>query len=285
MNVTLPKKEKMSKKAIIIYIVAIVICVIAAIVVICSQYFGSGNLDRIIATGTIENPDVEADMQTLKTDFNNILDNELLNKSMEIKVNKMDEDKEIVYTYYEKKEAKENNYDVDLNIPQINIKNNIIEKYNKEIQEKIEKKEKDVVKSQNMNSIYSVQYAAQIEDGILSLVIRSNLKDGNSAQRVIVITYNYDLKNNKEISLEELIKLKKLNKNEIQQKIKDSIELEQKKVQDLKSLGYSIFERSSESEIYNIKNTKEFFIKDGKIYLIYAYGNYENTSEMDLVII
>ena len=285
MNVTLPKKEKMSKKAIIIYIVAIVICVIAAIVVICSQYFGSGNLDRIIATGTIENPDVEADMQTLKTDFNNILDNELLNKSMEIKVNKMDEDKEIVYTYYEKKEAKENNYDVDLNIPQINIKNNIIEKYNKEIQETFVKKAKDVVKSQNMNSIYSVQYAAQIEDGILSLVIRSNLKDGNSAQRVIVITYNYDLKNNKEISLEELIKLKKLNKNEIQQKIKDSIELEQKKVQDLKSLGYSIFERSSESEIYNIKNTKEFFIKDGKIYLIYAYGNYENTSEMDLVII
>ena len=56
-------------------------------------------------------------------------------------------------------------------------------------------------------------------------------------------------------------------------------------MEDLRSLGYKIFERNPENDMYKIKNSQEFFVKDGNIYIIYAYGNEELTTEMDLVII
>ena len=50
-------------------------------------------------------------------------------------------------------------------------------------------------------------------------------------------------------------------------------------------MGYNIFERNSEDEQYNIENTKEFFIKNQRIYIIYPYGNESLTTEMDVVVI
>ena len=122
-------------------------------------------------------------------------------------------------------------------------------------------------------------------NNILSLIIRANLKQASSAQRLIIQTYNYDLKNNKEVSLEDVINSKQLTVEDVEKKIKEKITTEQQKVQDLNSLGYSVFERNSEDEMYKVENSKEFFIKDGDIYIIYAYGNENLTSEMDLVIV
>lgn len=225
------------------------------------------------------------DIQTLKIEFNSLLNNTLENKNQELEVKKMEQDKDIVYTEYQKKEKKENNYDLDLNIPKININNEIIKEYNNEIANTFIKKAEDVMKIQNLNSIYTVQYSATIENNILSLVIYSNLKDGNNAQRVIVLTYNFDLKENKEIKIEDIINRKGLIKKDIESKVKENIKIEQNRANDLKSLGYSIYERNYEDEKYKLKNTKQFFIKDGRIYLIYAYGNENITSEMDIIVI
>ena len=285
MNVILPEKEKVSKKTIIIYTAAILACIIAILVVILAQYYGVEKLDNMVKTGSMEISDSEKDIQTLKIEFNNMLNNTLENKNEDIEVKKLENDKDIIFTDYQKKENKENSYDLDLNIPKINIDSEIIKKYNDEIAETFIKKAEDIIKIQNMNSIYTVQYSATIEENILSLVIYSNLKDGNNAQRVIVLTYNYDLIENKEIEIEEIIKNRELDKGEIESKVKENIKIEQNKANDLKSLGYSIYERDSESDIYKLKNTKEFFIKDGRIYLIYAYGNENITSEMDIVVI
>lgn len=281
MNINLPKKEKMNQRAIIIYSIAILICVIAAIVIISVQYFGKGGLDGLIS---ISSNTEQTDLQLLKTEFNAIFDNTLTNKSG-INVEKIDNEKDIVFTNYTKEEVKENSYDLDLNIPQINIDKEKINEYNKEIEDTFIQKAENVLKTQNMNTIYTVQYTATIEDDILSLIIYSKLKDGFSAQRVIVMTYNYDLKNDNEISLNDLINRKNLKKADIENKIKQEISAEQKKVEDLRAFGYEIFERDVNNGMYKVDNTEEFFIKDGKIYLIYAYGNESLTSEMDLVVI
>ena len=82
-----------------------------------------------------------------------------------------------------------------------------------------------------------------------------------------------------------MISRKGLRKEEVQRKIRDRIKIEEKKVEDLKNLGYNIFERNSEDEQYNIENTKEFFIKNQRIYIIYPYGNESLTTEMDVVVI
>ena len=116
-------------------------------------------------------------------------------------------------------------------------------------------------------------------------MIKSNLKEGNSAQRIIIQTYNYDLRNNKEITLEEVLKIKNINKGETQNQIKNEIEAEQKKVEDLQKLGYNIYSRDMNSDIYNIENSKQFYLSENAIYIIYPYGNETFTSEMDMIII
>lgn len=285
MNVTLPKKEKTDIKAVIIYTISIISCIIAAIVVAISQYLGTDELERILSVGGSNMTQEDIDEQILISGFDNIFNNQLEQYNLNIDINKKDEEKEIIYTGYENQESKENDYDLDLHIPYINIDDEKIENMNNDIKETFENKAENVLQSENQNVIYTVQYEATIENDILSLIIKSNLKQSTSAQRLIIRTYNYDLKNKKEITLQELINKNGLNENDVQNKIKQEIENEQKKVEDLKSLGYEIFERDLESEMYNIENSDEFFIKDGKIYIIYPYGNNDLTSEMDLVII
>lgn len=285
MNVTLPKKEKTDIKAVIIYTISIISCIIAAIVVAISQYLGTDELERILSVGGSNMTQEDIDEQILISGFDNIFNNQLEQYNLNIDINKKDEEKEIIYTGYENQESKENDYDLDLHIPYINIDDEKIENMNNDIKETFENKAENVLQSEKQNVIYTVQYEATIENDILSLIIKSNLKQSTSAQRLIIRTYNYDLKNKKEITLQELINKNGLNENDVQNKIKQEIENEQKKVEDLKSLGYEIFERDLESEMYNIENSDEFFIKDGKIYIIYPYGNNDLTSEMDLVII
>lgn len=280
MNVTKPEKEKTSVSAIIIYAVSILACIIAVIIVICTEFFENDNLGNT-STDTSQ----EIDTQILKVEFNNIFDNKLDIKNTNIEVKKLENEKDIVFTDYQRKETKENNYDLDLNIPKINVDSDTIKKYNQEISDTFIKKAENILASPNSNSIYTVQYAATIEDDILSLVIHSNLKDGNNAQRAIVLTYNYDLKNNEEVSLKDLLERKNINIASVESDVRDEISSERKRVENLKALGYRVFERNPDDSRYKVENTKQFFIEDSKIYLIYAYGNDNLTTEMDLVVV
>lgn len=285
MNVVLPKKEKMNKKAVALYIVSILICVLAAIVVACSQYFGPEKLDQMIATNTNKGVQKEVDEELLIAGFDELFTNQIEAYQSSVNIKKIDDSKDIIYPYYQKQEKQENNYDLDICIPFFNIDNEIVKKYNEAIEADFVKKAESVLESKNSNVIYTVQYVATVEEDILSLMIRSNLKDGSSAQRVIIQTYHFDLKNNKEVTLEDLLNRKSIQIADVENKVKQQIETEQKKVEDLKALGYNIFERNAEDEMYQVKNTDQFFIKDGNIYLIYAYGNEALTSELDLIIV
>ena len=285
MNVNLPKKPKINVKAAVLYTVSIIVCIIAVIIAGLSIYYGSDELDRLITIGGSNLTQEDVDYQALISNFDEIFQNQLEEYTIDLDIKKIDDGKDLVYTYYTKVENEENSYDLELNIPYINIDNETIAKYNEEIKQTYIQKAENTLQTKNKNIIYSLEYQATIENDILSLVIRANLKEGSNAQRLIIQTFNYDLKNNKEVTLEEIINQKQLNKDEIQNKIKDEITSEQQRVEDLKSLGYNIFERHPEDEMYKIENSQEFFIKDGKIYIIYAYGNENLTREMDLVIV
>ena len=285
MNVNLPKKAKLSVKAVIIYTVSIITCIIAVIISGLSIYYGSDELDRRITIGGSSLTRADEEYQLLVANFDDVFQNHLEEYTTDVNIRKINNDQEIVYTYYQKTENKKNSYDINLNIPYINIDNETIVAYNEEIKQTYEEKAENTLQTENENIIYTLQYEATIENDILSLIIRANLKEGSRAQRLIIQTFNYDLKNNKEISLAEMIELKQLNQREVQSKIDEEIASEQKRVEDLRSLGYGIFERDSENEMYKIENSQEFFVKDGNIYIIYAYGNENITREMDLVIV
>ncbi len=285
MKVVLPEKNPFKKKDIIIYVLILLVCIISLIIAFYVQFYARIDIGSLFGLGTESKlgKKTEEETEQLKAEFDQIFTNQIQNEEGQ-ESKKSQSDKPLVYTAVEKKESKLNNYDVEVYIPYINIKNSKIDEYNNQIGDFVNKTNQ-VLQSQNRNTIYTVEYVANVQNDILSLMIRSNLKEGNSAQRVIVQTFNYDLRNNKEITLEEVLKIEDINQVELQNKIKEEIGVEQKKVEDLKNLGYNIYSRDVSSNSYQLENTKEFYVTEDSLYIIYAYGNETFTSEMDLIII
>lgn len=287
MNVTLPEKEKLKRKYIIIYGAIITFCVISLLIAFYVQFYARIDIAKLVGI----NQEVrfgnktEEEKEQLKTDFLKIFNNTIENNEGQNNSKKVDIDKDLVYTQYEKKESKVNSYDLEIHIPRINVESEIVDGYNKEIEDVFANMAKKVLQSENRNIIYTVEYTANVQDGILSVMIHSNFKEGTNAQKVIIRTYHYDLRNNKEVTLSDLLRFEQLEEQKIQEQINLEIETEQKKVEDLKQLGYNIYSRDTTSDFYKIENTTEFYVEDDVLYIIYAYGNDSNTSEMDLIII
>ncbi len=285
MNVTLPEEEKISKKRVIIYAVAIAICVIALIVAVCVQILGNDITNKIFGVSQIKSK-TEEEEQTLKANFDNLFLNSLeITGDINADIKKQDESKDYVVTTYEKKETVSGKYEMSVFIPYINIDNETINQYNNEIKEIFQDKAESILETEGQNVLYTVDYQGYIENNILTVIIKSSLKQGASAQQLIVQTYNYDLLNNKEITLNDEIDMLALNKTAVQNKIRSEIKAEQDKAEALQELGYEIYNRDSESDYYSIDNSNIFFVHDQNLYIIYPYGNDALTSEMDIVIV
>ena len=230
MNLELPEKEKIPKKRIIMYAVILLICVIAVIVVVGVQILGNDVVDNMFGINKITKR-TEEEEANLKANFENIFDNQIEDKG-EYKIQKIKQDENLVYTNYTKEEKNEK-HEIDVNLPYININNEETDNFNKEIENTFKGKAEEILKDSNQNIIYIVKYKAYVENNILSLVIYSDLKQNTSAQRVIVQTFNFDLKENKKLTLEDIIDSFDLKKADVQNKINTDIQKEQKKSEDL----------------------------------------------------
>ncbi len=279
MNIRLDDEKKQNKNLKLMYIIIISICIIAILATVIIQIVKN--------KPEKEGNDVDTSyLQKYKDDFDKIFTNKVnYLKNNEYKIDRIDESKQIIYTGYTNKENKVSDYNLDVNIPYINIKNSVIEKFNKDIRDTFEQKAKDVLSTQSQNIIYTVDYSAYITNNMLSLVVRSTLKEGENPQRDIVQTYNYDLTEKKEISFEDLLNFRGITRQEAGNKIKSEIKTVENKINELSQLGYKVYLRDSNSDIYKLDNITEYFIgEDNVIYVIFAYGNQNNTSEMDIVI-
>lgn len=282
MNIELPKEEKLSKKRIYIYIIVIAICIFSLSIVIGVQILGNDIIDNMFGINKLVKR-TEQEEAYLKANFENIFDNKLKNLDNYI-TSKKDENLDIVYTSYQKEE-KTDKHEININLPYINIENKEVQSLNQEIIDTFQAKSEEVLKNETDDIIYSVKYKANIENKILSLIIYSDLKQGKSAQRVIIQTFNYDLEANKKLSLQEISNRYDLSKMEVQNKINRNIQDEQEKADELRKLGYNVFSRNIKSDIYKLEKVNEFFVYDNNVYIIFAYGNNNMTSEMDIVII
>ena len=85
--------------------------------------------------------------------------------------------------------------------------------------------------------------------------------------------------------MEDVIEYKNLNKDEVQNRIYKEIAKINQKTKNISEQGYNLYLRDETSDIYKIENTENFLLGNNNyLYLIYAYGNNEFTSQMDLVI-
>lgn len=281
MNVVLPTETKMGKTRKIIYMSVGIICGIAAIIVLYVQFIRGSEIEFKIGNNDMS----DDEYQELKVDFDSIFTNTVI-KIDQTQYEKHYDSQDIVFTGYSKQEIKDGEYNLNVNIPYINITNEKTIEYNKDIISTFQEKAQAILKSsKNVNVIYTVEYSSYIQNGILSIIIRSNLKEGTNSQRTIIQTYNYDLVNKKEVTINDMLSLKEIDITTANDKIKTEIQDSQNLVEEMKKSGYTIYERNVESDIYKIENATEFFLgKDGNLYIIYAYGNEQFTSEMDLVI-
>ena len=279
-------KNKLSYKLWIIYAVIFVICV-AGIAISLSkiEYFEDENLER--AFGFIDKEaQKEEEYNELKTEFDTIFTNQIENLQQgNLEIQKINKDYDIVVTAYNSKEEKEN-CTIDVAIPYINVNHQSAKDFNKKVDE-IYKQKTESLKNQisTFDIIYTVQYKAYIQNNILSVAIRSEYKEGNKSQKTIVNTFNYNVVEQRVVTIDEMLKIKNLNNTDATKKIRDEIKSIQEQNQALINEGYSLYNRDYKSSKYDITNCKQFLYgKNGMLYVIFPYGNEEDTSEMDVVI-
>ena len=257
----------------VLYILISLFCIFAIIAGIYAQYIESDQANTNLAQED-EKIEQEKTQEKIKADFNNLFINELnLGGFDTTGIAKINNEHDIVYSAIDREEVTEN-YEINIHIPVINIKNELANTYNSMTQADFINKANDVMQNtdKTKKAIYSIDYAAYVNNNILSLVIRSTLKEGSSAQRIIIRTYNYNLSTNQEASLIDLITIKRLNKDEVNNKILQVVKAENQEAESLQSMGYNqIFVRDLTSDIYNVDNAGAYFLgPNGELYIVYA---------------
>jgi len=259
------------------------IIIIGAILLVCAISIAFGIYAQITSRSEIKAKEEKEnkDYEELENNFDEIFTNNI-NKEKGAKENINYDD--IIYCAYSV-ENKETHYDINAKIPLFKIKNEDTEKIKKEIYNTFTKTIIDIVKKTNGYTTFNLDYVAYANNNILSLIIRCTYKDGSNPQRKIIKTYNYDIESNKLIDINKILEYKNLNKEDMQTKITEKIRKENAEVKAFADQGYNVFVRNENDDIYKVENTPNFFIgKDNHLYLVYAYGNNNYTSELDLVI-
>lgn len=270
----------------IFFMVLILICIVALSLSIYVQFFYKySDTDPFMIGINIGAKKTAEEYDLLRSNFNDLFQNQLKINSNEMRVKKLENEKELVYTAYNLVNQDETYYSVDAQIPILNINTEVIKKVNSEIKNEYYNKANAIMRQTEGNTIYRVTYQAYINSDILSIVIKASLKEEGKSEKVSIKTYNYSLSQEKLISLENLIDLKKTTVEVVQKSIQDEVKKAYENAKIIAAEYGTLFERDLNSEMYKVEATENYFLtEEGYVYVIYAYGNKEYTNEMDIVI-
>lgn len=277
------RRVKIPKSQIFCFALIMIICIIAIVEAL--YYVMNPNIQdkENIADNSLSNTEITD--TNLVDNFDDVFQNSFKNTNTSEEAEKIDADKDYIYTNYEKTEVNSGNYEIDVKIPVININSEEIKSYNEDIKQVFQDKAESILNGGSNRAVYSVDYEAFLNNNILSVVIRSTLKEGSNPQRVIIQTYCYNIKEMKKVEFSDIMTLKNLDTNTVQEKIRKQIQGKQEEAKALQQLGYSVYIRDLRSDRYDVENISNFFIdENNNIYVIYAYGNSSNTDVTDIVI-
>ena len=272
----------------LIFILVGAFCVLALIAGIYAQFFvGSSNNNNIQnPDNSIKNEIKPKTQEEIKSQLNSLFTNEIISNDYdETNLQKRDASKGIVYSAYDI-QKQEGNYELDVHLPVINIKDSVATDFNKMTQSIFANKASDILNNKYTEKvIYSVDYISYVNDNILSLVIKSTLKQGNNPQRVIIQAYNYNLETGEKVQLVDVLAKRNIIQSDCQNKIHEIVTKAQEEAQVLVQSGYTVYNRNLSDSMYQISNISTFFLgKNEELYIIFAYGNQNFTSEMDVVL-
>lgn len=258
--------------------------IIAAIILVCSIAIAFGVYAQITNKGSIKkvSEDENTNYEELRNNFQEIFTNSI---NKETTANKEINYDELLYLKYDIKEEKVGKYSVTAKIPGFKEESDTLKKINQEIYDVFAEEILKIAADSSTNSTFNLDYVGYVNNNIISLIIMCKYKKGSKAQRRIVQTYNYDIENDKLLTIDDIIKYKTLNKEEMNKKIETEIKNANIKSKTIVEQGFNVYVREEDSEIYKVENTPNFFLgKDNYLYLVYAYGNNNYTDVIDLVI-
>ncbi len=271
--------------------VVVAICIVAICIgIYVDKYYKYAEIDPLMLGIRRGNTKTAEEITALKSKFNDLFTDELkeyrdVEEGVTYKTKNPSIDS-MVYNAYDLKNVSDF-YSVDSNIPQLNIDAPNAEKINREIKEEYYEKAYVMMRKTEGMTIYSLKYAAFVNNAYLSLVIKTTYKEeGDKPEKVTIKTYNYNIATDSIVTIDDLIELKGETKNDVQSKITKEIQTSDANSKILaKEYGNLLYTRDLNNEMYKVENTENFFLtQDGYVYIVYAYGNTEDTNEMDIVI-
>lgn len=270
----------------VFFLVLFLICVVALCVGIYGQFFYKyADIDPLMIGVNIGSKKTEEEIVLLKSEFNSLFKNDITINSENVNVDKIEPMSNLVYTCFDLEDKDQNFHDVNVKIPIINIDTEEAKKINSEIMEEFYNTANNIMRKRDGSTVYNVVYAAFINDEILSLVIKSSLKEEGKTEKVVIKTYNYSIAKERKISFTEILESKGIIKQEIQNNINQEIRIAYNNAKIISQEYGILYERDLNSDIYKIENIDNYFIThDGYVYVVYSYGNYDYTNEVDIVI-
>lgn len=274
------------KNKYVFFVILLLICIVALSLGIYSQFFYKySDTDPLMIGINIGAKKTAEEYALLESNFNELFTNSLKVNSEEINVDKLEDEKDLVYTAYNLVNQDETYYNVDAQIPTINIDSETTRKINAEIKNEYYNKANSIMRQTQGNTIYKVSYASFVNSDYVSLVIKSILKEEGKSEKVSIKTYTYSMEKERLVTLEDLIELKGTTNEIVQKSINGEIKTAYENAQIIASEYGTLYQRDLSHEMYKIESSNVYFLTDdGYVYIVYPYGNEDYTNEMDIVI-
>lgn len=266
-----------------IYALIVAFCIIAIIVGVNAQFFSTKESDEVpdINVSNVVSVNEEID---ISNKFMQLFDNKLPQFKDYPNIEKGDLSKNYLYIYSENPQLPngpylkklDGKYDIVAYLPVFNINSDVTNGFNNITINYFVKMMNDIVVNGTTNTNLTISFAANVNDNILSVAIIAKLKEGDNPQRIMIQGYNYDLANNKEVKVADVLAKKNVDMATANSKIEKVV----------KSADNTLYKRELTNPIYSIDKVTNFILgRNGELYIIYAYGNQANvySSEMDIV--
>ncbi len=269
------------------FVALILICIVALCLGIYAQFFYKySDTDAFMIGINIGSQKNAEEIDALKSNFNSLFTNTFIGENENPGIERLrTENNNLVFTTYNLVNEDESYYSVNAQIPFLNINSEKAQEINAEIKTEFYDIANNVMRRTEGNTIYTVSYASFINKDIISIAIKSSLKEEGKSEKVCVKTYNYSISEKRLLPLTDLIKLKGTTESKVQSIIDNDIKIAYNNARIIAEEFGNLYERDLSSDMYKVENATTFFLtQDGYVYIVYAYGNNDYTNEMDIII-
>lgn len=272
-NINNPKNESdkvLGLNRTLFLVIIALLCVLSICVGIYAQFFYKYSDADPFMLGAVANAKEEEEKDKLASSFDTIFTNQLIGQT-EIGVSKIDESQALVYTSEDVVENSEGLYNINAQIPVININNDTAKSMNDDIAKTFSDEIAKIKGSTELYTVYTVDYISYVNGDLLSLAIKAtHYKQGDNANQTIILkTYNYNLSKQTSVTLSDVMNAKGLTPDNVQIDINNKLKaLNEKEAE----TGYASVVRDLNSDMYKIENTNNFLVSnESDIYIIYNY--------------